>query len=187
MALVDGLPSVILENVAKLIEQKVPADQAPLVKQFSEILYSNMSAIDLSNRNDSDMYGATLSLWNSLNSHKDKSPVIRVFNPEVSKHGWKSSHTVIEVVVNDMPFLVDSMRIALNRKGLSPHLMINRPINVIRGKEGQVNKLSSTALKSASSESVFFIEIDRQTDAKELDGLREALLSVVSGCILDCK
>ena len=40
MALVDGLPSVILSNVAQLIKQKVPADTAPLVEQFSEVLYN---------------------------------------------------------------------------------------------------------------------------------------------------
>ena len=126
MALVDGSPSVILNNVAQLIQQKVSADTAPLLKQFAELLYSNISSLDLSHRNDSDMYGATLSLWNSLNGHKDDTPVIKVFNPQVSKHGWKSSHTIIEVIVSDMPFLVDSLRIALNRLGLSPHLVLRR-------------------------------------------------------------
>ena len=99
MSLVDGLPSVILKNVVKLIQQKVPKESSGLVEQFSSLLYSNISSLDLTNRNDSDMYGATLSLWNSLNTHQDNHPVIKVFNPEVSKHGWKSSHTIIEVII----------------------------------------------------------------------------------------
>jgi glutamate dehydrogenase len=117
MALVNSSPSVILKNVAQLIQKKVPKDTAPLVEQFASLLYSNISALDLADRNDSDMYGATLSLWNSLNGHQDNSPVIKVFNPQVSKHGWKSSHTIIEVIIQDMPFLVDSLRIALSRLG----------------------------------------------------------------------
>ena len=113
MALVNGSPSVILKNVAQLIKKKVPTESAELVEQFATLLYSNISSFDLSERNDSDMYGATLSLWSSLNEHTDKEPVIHVFNPSVSKNGWKSSHTIIEVIIKDMPFLVDSIRIAL--------------------------------------------------------------------------
>jgi glutamate dehydrogenase len=182
MALVDGLPSVILSNVAQLIQQKVPAKTAPLVEQFADLLYSNISTLDLDHRNDSDMYGATLSLWNSLNDHQDKTPVIKVFNPEVSKHGWKSSHTVIEVIISDMPFLVDSLRIALNRLGLSPHLMLNSPINIIRDKKNQITQLAAAAdksLKSTSVEAVFFIEVDRQTDQKVLDAITKEIHSVV--------
>jgi glutamate dehydrogenase len=183
MALVDGLPSVILTNVTKLIQQKVPAETAPLVEQFSELLYSNISTLDLAHRNDSDMYGATLSLWKSLNDHQDGAPVIKVFNPQVSKHGWKSSHTIIEVIVKDMPFLVDSLRIALSRLGLSPHLMLNCPIKLIRDKNNQITQLSASAdenIKSTSIETVFFIEVDRQTDQKVLDDITHELYSVGS-------
>ena len=183
MAFVDGLPSVLLKNVAQFIQQKVPAETAPLVEQFATLLYGNISTLDLAHRNDSDMYGATMSLWNSLNGHKDDTPVIKVFNPEVSKHGWKSSHTIIEVIVKDMPFLVDSLRIALNRKGLSPHLMLNSPLQIVRDSKKQITKIapsSAAKLKSAYVETVFFIEIDRQNDASLLTSLTEELHSVVS-------
>ena len=183
MALVDGLPSVILNNVAQLIQQKVPKKTAHLVEQFSELLYGNISTLDLAQRNDSDMYGATLSLWNSLNDHQDNTPVIKVFNPQVSKHGWKSSHTIIEVIISDMPFLVDSLRIALSRMSLSPHLMLNCPIKIIRDKKNQISQLSTASdntIKSTSVETVFFIEIDRQTEQKVLDDITVELRSVLS-------
>ena len=183
MALVDGLPSVILSNVAQLIQQKVPAATAPLVKQFAELLYKNISTLDLDHRNDSDMYGATLSLWNTLNDHQDDKPVIKVFNPQVSKNGWKSSHTIIEIIVRDMPFLVDSVRIALSRLNLTPHLMLNSPIKIIRDRSKNIKQLSAAAdqsFKSTSVETVFFIEIDRQNDAKVLSNITKELHSVVS-------
>tara|TARA_R110000744_G_scaffold221603_2_gene340580 strand:+ start:183 stop:5024 length:4842 start_codon:yes stop_codon:yes gene_type:complete len=183
MALVDGLPSVILSNVAQLIQKKVPAATAPLVKQFAELLYKNISTLDLDHRNDSDMYGATLSLWNTLNDHQDDKPVIKVFNPQVSKNGWKSSHTIIEIIVRDMPFLVDSVRIALSRLNLTPHLMLNSPIKIVRDKSKNITKLSPSvdqSFKSTSVETVFFIEIDRQNDAKVLTNIEKELHSVVS-------
>ncbi len=183
MALVNGLPSVILSNVAQLIKQKVSSETAPLVEQFAELLYQNISTLDLAHRNDSDMYGATLSLWNSLNDHQDEAEIINVFNPQVSKHGWKSSHTVIEIIVKDMPFLVDSVRIALNRLNVTPHLMLNSPIRIIRDKDNNIEKLSAASdqnIKSTSLETVFFIEIDRQSDQATLDLIESKLRSVVS-------
>ncbi|WP_077342784.1 NAD-glutamate dehydrogenase [Pseudocolwellia agarivorans] len=183
MALVNGLPSVILNNVTELIHLKVPKSIAPLVEQFSTLLYGNISTLDLNNRNDSDMYGATLSLWNSLNDHKINQPVIKVFNPQVSKHGWKSSHTVIEVVVKDMPFLVDSLRIALGRLGLTPHLMLNSPIKIVRDSNNKIIELSATSdkkIKATSTETAFFIEIDRITEQNLLDSVVQELHSVVS-------
>lgn len=62
----EGQASVILDNVCKLIQKKVRADNVLLVEKFAKALYSNMSKEDLANRNDSDLYGAALSLWNSL-------------------------------------------------------------------------------------------------------------------------
>ncbi|REL29708.1 NAD-glutamate dehydrogenase [Thalassotalea euphylliae] len=183
MAFVDGLPSVLLTNVAQSIQQKVPAETAGLVEQFAHLLYGNISTTDLANRNDSDMYGATMSLWNSLNGHQDDSPVIKVFNPEVAKHGWKSSHTIIEVIVADMPFLVDSLRIALNRQGVSPHLMINTPMQVVRDAKNQIKQLGASVdkkLRGSKVETVFFIEIDRQDDSAVLAAIAEDLHSVVS-------
>lgn len=182
MALVNGSPSVILKNVSQLIHQKVPKNLAPLVEQFANLLYSNISSLDLAHRNDSDMYGATLSLWSSLNEHKDDEPVIHVFNPSVSKNGWKSSHTIIEVIVKDMPFLVDSIRIALNRLGLSPHLMLNSPLKVARTKDLEIAQLAPIVdekIKATSEETIFFIEIDRQSSQAELNAIKEELLSVV--------
>lgn len=183
MALVDGLPSVILSNVVELIQKKVPSETAPLVEQFSNLLYKNISTLDLAHRNDSDMYGATLSLWNSLNDHQDNTPIIKVFNPQVSKNGWKSSHTIIEVIIRDMPFLVDSIRIALSRLGVTPHLMLNSPIKLIRDKNHNITQLSASSddkMKSTSIETVFFIEIDRQSEQHVLDNIASELHSVVN-------
>ena len=98
--------SVLLDNVIQLIEKKVDKGQVDLVKNFSRILFNNISAEDLDNRNDSDLYGATLSLWNKFLNFDASKQVIRVFNPEVGKHGWQSTHTIVEILVQDMPCLL---------------------------------------------------------------------------------
>ena len=42
---------------------------------------------------------------------------MHVYTPNVEEHGWESRHTVVETVVDDMPFLVDSVSMAVTRSG----------------------------------------------------------------------
>ena len=41
---------------------------------------------------------------------------VRVFTPTIDDHGWSTGHTVIEIVTDDMPFLVDSVSAELARQ-----------------------------------------------------------------------
>lgn len=177
----EGPASVILDNVCKLIQNKVHADNVSLVETFAKALYSNMSKEDLAKRNDSDLYGAALSLWNALEKNTSDEAVIRVFNPEVSKNGWQSSHTIVEIIANDMPFLVDSVRMAMNRLNIVSHLLLHSPLKIKRDDNGQISAISNLKAEqeSNSTKTVFFIEIDRQTDSNAIDSLTKELVSVL--------
>ncbi|WP_026374885.1 NAD-glutamate dehydrogenase [Aestuariibacter salexigens] len=181
MTVSSGQYSVLLENVFQLIQKKVDKNQSPLVEAFARVLFSNISAEDLEDRNDSDLYGAALSLWNQFSKFDASKPMIRVFNPEISKHGWQSSHTIVEIIVKDMPFLVDSVRMALNRLGINSHLLLHSPLTVQRNKDKQLEKFLSDGEKnkSADKETIFLIEVDRQISKSAIDALSSELLSVV--------
>ncbi|WP_440055988.1 NAD-glutamate dehydrogenase [Pseudoalteromonas sp. T1lg65] len=177
----EGAASVILDNVCKLIHKKVHADKVSLVETFAKTLYSNMSKEDLANRTDSDLYGAALSLWNALDKNKSDEAVIRVFNPEVAKDGWQSSHTIVEIIAKDMPFLVDSVRMAMNRQNIVSHLLLHSPLKIQRNDKGNIAAISNLKAEqeSCSTKTVFFIEIDRQTDQKEIAAFTAELESVL--------
>lgn len=177
----EGQASVILDNVCKLIQKKVHADNVLLVEKFAKALYSNMSKEDLANRNDSDLYGAALSLWNSLEKNTTDNAVIRVFNPEVAKDGWQSSHTIVEIIAKDMPFLVDSVRMAMTRENIASHLLLHSPLKIQRDKNTKISGLSNLKAEqeSTSTKTVFFIEIDRQTDSSVIESFKKELESVL--------
>ena len=178
----EGQASVILDNVCKLIQKKVHADNVLLVEKFAKSLYSNMSKEDLAHRNDSDLYGAALSLWNSLEKNTSDDAVIRVFNPEVAKDGWQSSHTIVEIIAKDMPFLVDSVRMAMTRENIASHLLLHSPLKIQRDKNAKISAVSNLKAEqeSSSTKTVFFIEIDRQTDSSVIDSFKKELESVLS-------
>ncbi len=180
MALIDGQPSVLLQNVSKLIRQKVK-DQVELVEKFAHTLYGNVANEDMFGRNDSDLYGAALSLWQTFNAHTADEAKIRVFNPEIARHGWESKHTIVEIVIKDMPFLVDSVRIALNRHNITAHLLLHYPLQTFRDNDGQITEFYNLGTKEnpSTQQTVFHIEIDRMSDKTSIEELIAELDSVM--------
>ena len=181
--------SVLLEQVFSLINEKVDDNDAQLVQQFGQLLFKNMSFDDLVGRSDSDLYGSILSLWQQLQDKREGTPLIKVFNPEIAKNGWQSSHTIIQIIVDDMPFLVDSVRMAINRLHITSHLILHTPMHFKRDKRHRVSEFVNPEARKEEhySETVFFIEIDRQSRAEDIKKLTDELHSVVSEVSLSVK
>ncbi|WP_144393407.1 NAD-glutamate dehydrogenase [Pleionea sediminis] len=167
---------VLLENVIKLIESKFKKEQANVVSRFAQFFYGSISPEDLNDRAANDLYASVLSLWNFINQGASDDVCVRVVNPEFESHGWHSNYTVIELVHPDMPFLVDSVRMELNRLGLGIHLHIHLPIAVERDKG---HKIANIELASENDDrsciTPMYLEVDRQVKQEELDHIQENL------------
>ena len=133
---------------------------------------------ELSERKLENLYGATLSCWQFLQSFSAEQAKIRVYNPDLEQHGWRAQHTVIEILQSDMPFLVDSARMALNRRGLAIHTIHNAVLRTCR----DADKLVTLAEPQDEHrrESVIYIEVDRTSDADELKAIAAALAEVLT-------
>ena len=82
-----------------------------------------------------------------------------------------------------MPFLVDSVRIALNRLGITAHLLLHSPITLVRADDHELCHFVSenkSQCVTCNKETVFHIEIDRQEEQIQLDSLTDELSSVLS-------
>ncbi|WP_434339558.1 NAD-glutamate dehydrogenase [Motilimonas cestriensis] len=184
----DSPSSVILQNVINLVKNKLPAAKAKLAQEFVLHLYQHISEHDLVERNDSDMYGAAIGLWNSLNQRQSSEPYIKVYNPSLEKHGWQSAHSIIEIIVDDMPFLVDSVQMTLKRQNIASHLVLHQPMSLVRGKDHHIESIvDSSSLRDPAGlklETVFLIEIDRQSDNSCLSCLAEDLQAVLGDVAL---
>ncbi|MEZ8287569.1 NAD-glutamate dehydrogenase [Vibrio splendidus] len=166
---------VLLEKVYKLIQDKLDLAHRPLVTQLAQHLFSNVSHDDLTQRNESDLYGAVVSLWHHINEKKAGEISVRVFNPTVSRQGWQSTHTIVEIVVPDSPFLVDSVKMALTRLDLSSHLMLHNPTQISRSDKGSVVGVSNN---EGAFQSLFHIEVDRLSSKSEMAALKTELLDI---------
>ena len=176
--------SVLLDKVFQLIQEKTSSSTASLIIEFGQQLFSNIAHEDLIGRSDSDTYGATLSLWQHFSEFAGATPFVHVFNPKITKDGWQSEHTVVEIIVNDKPFLVDSIRMCLSRLNITAHLFLNSPITLQRNAQNEITQFVSKTHPSGENaytkETVFLLEIDRQTSAQALAQLTKELQHVLS-------
>ncbi|MZI93267.1 NAD-glutamate dehydrogenase [Vibrio sp. CAIM 722] len=172
----ETLMPVLLEKVYQLIQDRLELAQQPLVTQLAQHLFSNISQDDLVSRNESDLYGAIVSLWHHISEKSADEQSVRVFNPTVSRQGWQSTHTIVEIVVPDSPFLVDSIKMALSRLDLTSHLMLNGPTQIARNKRGTITSINQS---KGNWHSLFHIEVDRLNTQEEMDELKNELLSML--------
>ena len=61
------------------------------------------------NRTPKNMGLAAVSHLDFGKIRKPGIPLLRVFNPDEKQHGYQSPYTIIEMVNDNMPFLVDSL------------------------------------------------------------------------------
>ena len=170
----------VIEAVAALARERLPARQAGGVEAFVRRYYAGVSAEDLCEREVPDLYGAALAHFGLLRERRPAELKLRVYNPGFEEHGWQSTHTVVEMVTDDMPFLVDSLVMELNRHGATIHLMVHPILYVVRDAKGLLIEIAGPTTKGARAESVIHVEIDRETDPGEIAVLRDDLCRVLA-------
>ncbi|MUK50953.1 NAD-glutamate dehydrogenase [Aliivibrio fischeri] len=173
----DPIVPVLLEKVYALIAEKLEMPQQSLITQLAQRLFANIDDDDLLQRNESDMYGATLSLWNHLSDVKISDISVRVFNPKLSQDGWQSTHTVVEIVTPDSPFLVDSVKMALARLDMTSHFMLHGPHCFGRNESGEI--ISVCESNAEMQQTLFHFEVDHLNDKVEMERLQNELLIVL--------
>jgi glutamate dehydrogenase len=164
----------LVDKAAALAGQLHPAvDAARLIGEF----YQHVPPADVVDRRPRDLAGAALSLWRFAERRRPGQPKIRVFNPNTAEDGWSSPHTIVEIVNDDMPFLVDSVTGAINETGRVVHLVIHPVLGVARDAGG---RLLGVGGADGARESWMQIEITRESDREDLARLAEALGSVLA-------
>ncbi len=106
--------------------------------------------------------------------------LVRIFNPDRERDGFESPHTLVQIVTDDRPFLVDSVGIVFARAGLAMHLIVHPVLEVGRDGRGRLAGLGANGGEPHPAESWELYEVDRQTDAAALEQLRHDIESTLS-------
>ncbi|MGF6770282.1 glutamate dehydrogenase [Paraburkholderia sp. GAS199] len=173
----------LLNDVFEFARGRLPEPTFAVIEPFLRHYYDFVDADDLQSRTIADLYGAALAHWQTAQRFVPGSERLRVYNPILEQHGWHSDHTVIEIVNDDMPFLVDSVSMAVNRLGLALHSVVHPVFRIWRGPDGSIVRVSQGAEEASDSRSqlasFIHFEVDRCGDAARLDALRDEIARVL--------
>ncbi|PWB60757.1 MAG: NAD-glutamate dehydrogenase [Betaproteobacteria bacterium] len=169
----------LLESVLRLAGQRLQGAAAAQAREFLTLYYDQVDAEDLEARAPEDLYGAGMAHLAFARRFATGSPKLRVYNPRVDEHGWASPHTVIEIVNDDMPFLVDSVTMELNRQGHTLHLLVHPLAKTVRDREGELASFAPAG-RDGARESLIHVEVDRESDPARLQALAQGLTAVLA-------
>jgi len=170
----------LIKAVIKMAKSRLKAKNAKTVSQFINSYYKNVPPSDLAEASSEKLFGAVLAHWKLAAKRQPGKALVRVYNPNLEEDGWDCDHTVIEIINDDMPFLVDSITAELNRLELTMHLVVHPVIGVLRSKDGKMEGLVSGANSSprAISESYMHLQITEQS-GKQLQEIRKGIERVI--------
>ncbi|MCP5089661.1 MAG: NAD-glutamate dehydrogenase [Gammaproteobacteria bacterium] len=149
------------------------------IRQFLEQYFSDVPVEDMQGRSEPIMARAALDHLEFASKRRGGQSLVRIFNATEKDHGYTSAYTFIEMVNDDMPFLVDSVAAAVNRHKLAVHITVHPIISIRRDREGNITAITSPDDDEARSESFIRFAIDHESDPHELKILRQEITRVL--------
>ncbi len=194
----DAAKAELLRKAAAAAENSQVGGAAPgeglsngALSAYLHHYYLHTAPEDLVDRDPVDVYGAAASHYRLGLKRPQGTAEVRVHTPSVEENGWSCGHTVVEVVTDDMPFLVDSVTNELSRQDRAIHIVIHPQLVVrrdITGKLLEILDVDACARSQAAGtewpadatvESWMHIEIDRETDRDDLREIETDLRRVL--------
>ena len=162
-----------LENISNIASSYVNKD-SHLVQQFIAVYYRTLEARDAQRESDVDLAGMALHHFVLLKSYQDNQPKLRLVNPNVEEQHFHSSHTVLQLVAFNRPFLVDTLTMCIEEEGLEVHRIHNTIIDIERNAEGEIESINDVQDSGSQYLSLIHCEIER-TDSETMASLERVI------------
>jgi glutamate dehydrogenase len=160
--------------------------RAKVLTEFAERLFSGAPYEDLASYAPAELAELATGTWKFTATRQPGSQKVRVFNPEPAD----SRVTVVEVVNDNMPFLVDSAMAELQERGYEIRFVLHPIIAVERDGKGQPDGLPWHRAPPANARPARKLhpyscgridsDAERRTAASELDAVFEEVRKVVA-------
>jgi glutamate dehydrogenase len=170
----------ILEAIVSSRTRSKALENRAQVKTFLALYFADVPVEDLQGKSEQIMARIALDHLEFGTTRKKGQALLRVFNPIEKQHGYSSNYTIVELINDDMPFLVDSVSAAVNRQQLAAHITVHPVFRVERDGRGRLQSIAKRNAKTGEAESYIRIAIDRETDPQRLKLLEQELLKVLS-------
>ncbi|MFE0024145.1 NAD-glutamate dehydrogenase [Amycolatopsis sp. NPDC059021] len=169
------------------------ARHAPEIADLIRLYYRHIPAEEIVGDDPVDLVGAVRSHLQLAKHRMPGRPAVRLLNPTTAEDGWTREATVVQVVTDDMPYLVDSVAAEFARDGVQVQRIVHPIVVVSRDLTGELLEVHPDAdpadpPPNSAAESWMYVEIDFVTDpnrARELDNRLASVLGDVREVVED--
>jgi glutamate dehydrogenase len=186
-----GIPEARLALINRIVTaapRRVAGVGAAIRKRFLHDYFQGVGEEDLGQR--APEIFAAMALRHLELGSRPRAPGesrVQVFNPDPARDGFDSPHTVVMVVTDDMPFLVDSLNVVFSQAEVAVHLIVHPVLSVRRDGRGRLQGING-GKEGTRPESWQLFEVDCQADPGQLARLQariEATLADVRVTVED--
>src|SRR5689334_4381913 len=162
-----------IERIVAAARGRVEGTSLQLRRRFLRAYFRGVGEEDLAQREPASFAAVALRHLTEGRVRQPRHAHIEVFNPDEKRDGFTSPHTVVLIVTDDMPFLVDSVGVVFSQAEVAMHTIIHPVLSVWRDGRGRLQDVGSAS--DSYTESWQFYEIDRQTDPARLEAIKQKL------------
>jgi len=149
MATSSPADSDLLLPVYRLIEKKFSKARAATLKNFAGQYFASASRSELARSSEEDNYESLINAWEFIQERSSSRPKIQFVQCPESRDPGRRIDTAIYLLLDDMSFVIDSIRQGLNRIGVTVRHVNNAVIHVQRRNKsssrfGRLRAISST-------------------------------------------
>lgn len=172
-----------LDAILAALPKGLDPREAAQLPDFMRAFFARVPADEIDSRAPAAWVAIARWMLAFLQQRPVGQPMVKVVNAGSETFGLESSHTLIQIANDDMPFLVDSVRLALTQFDISLHEIVHPVVAIERDGQGKL-----VAVGKGAAESLMYLEIDRQADQDVMTRLEQAIIAAladVRACVAD--
>ncbi|MEX2534931.1 MAG: NAD-glutamate dehydrogenase [Trueperaceae bacterium] len=170
-----------LKQVRSRIER---AGGSPLVSAFAEVLFEKSDSRFLEAFDPESLSAIAADGFAFLDGLGHEEMRVEVFNPSFEADGWEAPpYTVLRLCLLDRPFVVDSVRTELRRRGFGLNHLLHPILGVERDEDGSISQIAGRErLRRQEAFEIYFLEREEsdRRRAELADGVRTVLSDVIA-------
>ncbi len=174
----EQVKGALIDGVVELAQRRYRGDDPEESARVMRLYYWRIPALDLVGKAPLELYASAVRHLELAMDRQPSQTLVSVYNPRAEVDGWSSSHTIIDLVCEDMPFIVDSVLALLEQLDLQVHLLAHPMAHIQRDATGGIVRIDE-ASSDQPNESLVHLEVDRVSGTTGVQDLQAAVESVL--------
>jgi glutamate dehydrogenase len=171
-----------VDSILSVLSAQLSGTRLRDAHTFAAEFLRRIPAEDLAARSAAEWAALVLDALEFSRERRAGTAKVRVFSPvagDGAAGAADPTRSIVEVVTDDMPFLVDSVGVRIANSGLQLHTVIHPIYRIARDPGGNLLSLGTDDATAGVSESVMHFEIDRVGGAGELEKLKQGIAATL--------